>query len=95
VLGQKGKRARGQEGKDQREERKEREGTLIFCISGYREDGELTQYPYFQNLTNVLICDRWYRFFVHSGKLTQRPYFLTLFTFLLAILPSCPLAFFN
>jgi hypothetical protein len=55
---QKGKRARGQEGKDQREERKEREGTLIFCISGFREDGEkLTQHPYFLNFTNVLTND--------------------------------------
>jgi hypothetical protein len=33
------------------------------------------------------------KIFVHNGKLTQRPYFLYLFTFLLALLPSCPSAF--
>jgi hypothetical protein len=47
MLGQKGKRARGQKGKYQREERKERQGTLFFCTSVL--DGKITQRPVLVN----------------------------------------------
>jgi len=53
-IGQEGKKARRQKGK---KKGKEREGTLILCISGFREDRKLTQYPYSLNFTNVLAID--------------------------------------